>query len=242
MPYTKRTYRKRTPKKATKLVTMAEAKRLVRSELKREDKKDHPLQWVDVKFTGNSISTTPFLFSVESAITNQIVINSSYQQWPVRYDSTNSEDYRQCNVFVTGVNYQFRFKQNDAAGTDLATNVVRSIAYSLNDTYQENSQPILGGGDIDQPPRTEDVSSMYYDRLFTLKAQLGDADNESTPDQKIQKGSKKLYHKFVMEERGDSVAVEEGGDIRFEFQSDDNDVISDIEMFGFIRIYYRVMA
>lgn len=240
--YRKRTtYRRKTYRK--KAVSPA-IRSLVRSQIRKNERKDHPLQWIDVKWTGAYIKTSPELLSLGNAVANNIAANGAYSTWPLRYDSTNSDNYRQANVFITGFNYQLRFAQNEQAA-DVTTDSVRCLMYALDDTYQENSTPILDNGDIDQPPRTDDVQTMYMDRVFNLKSQITETttdDDQFVPDTKIIKGFKKLYHKLVMEERSDSVMVEEGGDIRFEFQSDDNSAVGEVELFGYVRIYYRVMA
>ena len=86
---------------------------------------------------------------------------------------------------------------------------------------------------------------MYFDKVFTLKSQITETtsdDSQFVPGYKILKGFKKTNHKFVMEARGSAIAPTEGGDIRLEFQSDDNSIIGEVELFGYVRIYYRVMA
>lgn len=247
MPYRRRTYRKRNYRKnpATK-VSLAQAKRMIRHEIKKEDRKDHPLQWYDILFTGQYIKTTPLLTSIATAVATDIQGRDGYVSWPQRYDSTHptNANYRQADVYITGLNWQLRYQQNEQA-SDVTTDTVRTLLYSFNDTYTENNDPILDGGDIDRPPRTEDVRSMYFDRVFNLKSQITETtadDSEFVPDTRILKGFKKLNHKFTMENRDTAVAVTEGGDIRLEHQSDDNSVIGEVELYGFVRVYFRVMA
>lgn len=108
MPYS--SYRRRRPayrpkRRYAPKPSISTTKRIVRSEIRKEDRKDHPLQWVDVKWSGDYIKTTPNILSFSIAVANQISTTGSYVSWPVRYDSTDQESYRQANVFVTGYNY-----------------------------------------------------------------------------------------------------------------------------------------
>lgn len=66
-------------------------------------------------------------------------------------------------------------------------------------------------------------------------------DSQFVPGFKIIKGYKKLYDKFTIEYR-DSYILANGGDIRIEFQSDDNSIIGEVELYGYVRIYYRLIA
>ena len=250
MPYS--SYRRRRPayrpkRRYAPKPPISTTKRIVRAEIRKEDRKDYPLQWVDVKWTGNYIKTTPTLLSLSEAVKNEIEDRQSWTPWPLRRDSAAGQDYRQADIFITGYNYQLRFQQNEEAATDVTTDTVRALMYSFNDTYQEDSGAILDGGDVDQPPRTEDLRSMYMDRLFTLRAGYTEGetdDSQFVPGYKILKGWKKLNNKFtiVHNESLSATIVTEGGDIRFEFQSDDNATVGEVELFGYVRIYYRVMA
>lgn len=207
--------------------------------------KMHPIQWLDVKFTGDYVKTTPVELSCGEALRNYFQDTAIWESWPVRYDSTSSQTYRSANVLITGTAYQFRFQQNEQASTDITTNSVRALYYSTNDTYAENPTAVLNGGDIDQPPRTEDIDSMFMDRVFTLKAAITEGvadDSQFVPGFKILKGFKKHSRKFVYEEKASGVTHEEGGDIRYEFQSDDNATIGEVELFGYVRIYFRLLA
>ena len=98
MPYS--SYRRRRPayrpkRRYAPKPSISTTKRIVRSEIRKEDRKDHPLQWVDVKWSGDYIKTTPSILSFSIAVANQISTTGSYVSWSVRYDSTDQESYRQ---------------------------------------------------------------------------------------------------------------------------------------------------
>lgn len=246
MPYTRsRTYRKRTYRKRTS-PNVAATKRLIRSELRKEDRKDHPLEWVDVIFDGNYISTSPNLLSFTEAVKNELEDKEAYKSWPQRDDGATGHQYSQANIYLTGVNWQLRYQQNEQA-SDVTVDTVRTVMYSFNDTYPQNSNTIFGNGDIDRPPNTVDVRSMFMDKIFTLKSQVTETttdDTEFVPGFRILKGFKKLNHKFTQIHNYSLSAstVIDGGDVRLEQQSGDNSLIGEVELFGFVRIYYRVMA
>jgi len=244
MPGKKTSYKRRTTTKKNKSSpTSDQVKRIVRAEIRREDKKDHPLQWYDVLFTGEYIKTAPTLFSVDASIVNEIDAADSYTNWPLRTQHTIG-DYHQANAYITGINWQLRFQQNAEATNDVTTDTVRVVFYSHDDTYLEANNPIFDGADIDQPPMTDHVRSMYFDRILTLTAGYteGEADDtQFVPGQRIIKGFKKLNHKLMLQENNDSVAVMEGGDIRLEMQSDDDSTIGHVQVYGFLRVYYRIM-
>lgn len=245
MPY-RRSYR-RYPKKRYaspmyKKPSLIQTKRLIRSEIRRNDRKDHPLQWHDIKWTGQYVSTTPLLISFGETLRNFFNDNALYNLWPIREIRGTTDTYRQANVYITGFAYQFRYQQNEQATTTVTTSTVRTLMYSLDDDYAENPGALLAGGDIDLPPLTSDVTTMYYDKLHTLKAGYTEGETDDTefvPGQSIVKGFKKLNRKFVYQ-TGEGVSHEEGGDIRVEHQSDDNSTIGEVQLYGFIRIYYRI--
>lgn len=245
MPYRRRTYKKPAYKKRSNAPAQRAVVRTVRREIRREDLKDHPLQWKDVKWTGDYVKTTPSLLSFGLAIENQIDATGEWVSWPSRYDSISAGSYHQANVHIMGYHYQLRFQQN-AEAVDVTTNTVRDLFYSFDDTYSENGVAILNGGDIDMPPHTDNVRSMYSDKMRTLKAQIteiGTDDSQMVEGQAILKGYKKLNHKLVMKTAigGGTVTTIEGGDVRHEMQSDDNSIVGEVQVYGFVRIYYRIM-
>lgn len=171
MPYYRRRqyrrkYRRRYVKKSSNYKNV---RRIVRQEIKKDDKRDHPLQWVDVKWTGNYIKTTPSLLSLTEAVKNHLSNNNAFITWPIRYDSTTSDSYRQADFYITGCQYQMRFEQNSEA-VDPVIDTVRALMYSFKKEYPALTAPILSGGDVDQPPRTDYVNRMFMDRLFSLTA------------------------------------------------------------------------
>jgi len=240
MPY-KKTYRKR-PRKVNP--SDRKIKSIVRSEIKRDDKKDHPLQWVDILFTGDYIKTTPTVSSFTSAIQTFLYNSDSYKHWPLRRDSPANLSYRQANVYITGYNYQLRFQQNEQA-TIVTTDSARALMYSFSDQYIEDATSVFQGGDIDKPPDTLKIERMYTDRMFSMKATITETttdDSQFVPGYKILKGWKKLNHKFMMEATADAVTTRDGGDIRLDMISTDNSVVGNVELFGYVRVYFRVIA
>lgn len=247
MPYARRRYPYRSrarPRYSSRRKTNSYAtKRYVKTEIRKDANKSHPLMWHDVKFTGEYIKTTPLLLSLGETLRNFMNTNSLYTQWPIREIRGSTDTYRQADVYITGFHYQLRFQQNEEATSDVTTSTVRVLWYSHDDTYAENPTPIMDGGDIDLPPETRDVTNMYMDRIRTLKAGYteGEADDtQFVPGQSIVKGSKKVRRKLVYAS-GEGLNQLEGGDIRLEMQSDDNSTIGEIQLYGFVRIYFRVM-
>lgn len=244
MPGKKTVYKKRSTTRKPKPSPATErVKRIVRAEIRKEDRKDHPLQWYDVLFTGEYVKTAPYLLSIDASIVNEIDTADAYTNWPLRTQHTIG-DYRQANAYITGLNWQLRFQQNAEATNDVLTDTVRVVLYSYDDTYVESTTPIFDGADVDQPPRTDHVRSMFFDRVLTLTAGYteGEADDtQFVPGQRILKGFKKLNHKLMLQAHEDDVFVLEGGDVRLEMQSDDDSTIGHVQVYGFVRVYYRVM-
>lgn len=240
MPYRKRTYRKKrvTPGQHNKNV-----RRVVRSELRKEDKKDHPLQWTDHLFTGEYVKTTPTLVSFGQLIRSEIIDNNLDEEWPARQQLGVTD--REAKVHITGYNYQLRYQQNIDASGAVLVDTVRSLFYTSEYTFNEYPTALLDGADIDQPPNTSTITSMHSDRLNTLKASITETDGDDSqfvPGQAIVKGWKSIRKSLDFQKIGTGdVEVVNGGDIRFEAQSDDNSLVGEVQVYGFIRVYFRIM-
>lgn len=238
-------YKKKSPYKARRKPSpnTAVIKKVIRQELKREDRKDHPLEWADFRFSGEYVKTTPLLLSFNNILQNQIAAAGIATNWPVRVKASGDK-YYEANVYVTGYNYQLRYQQNAQAESP-TIDTVRELFYSFDETITEDGTAILSGADIDQPPNTKNLSRMYSDRVYTLRAAITETDGDDSQfvaGQHISKGWKKLNHKFTVQATNAStVNVLEGGDIRLEMQSDDSSIIGEVQVYGFVRLYFRIM-
>ena len=243
MPYRKRSYyTRRRPRYNRASTNSRYVKKIVRSEIRKDDRKDHPLQWVDITYTGNYIKTTPHVTSLSIPILAFIKDNEQWKSWTERMYS-GAATYRTATCYVTGYNYQLRFQQNTSA-EDPGQDTVRTLAYSVKDTNAYNPNGILAAGDIDLPPDTRGIGAMYHDRVLSLTAGMTETtgdDSQFVPGQRIIKGYKKLYHRFDLRHQDNDVVLDSDTDIVFEHQSDDNSVIGEVELYGFIRVYYRLM-
>lgn len=246
MPYGRRQYRRRYTRRTYRPTRSTYAmRRIARSEVNKNNNKTHPINYHDVNYTGDYVKTTPNLLSFGVALANYIDTTDLYDNAPARWDAQNNRTIRVLKVRVTGFAYQFRFQQNDAA-VEAYADTVRTMAYLFNDTYDENPNAILSGGDIDQAPNTLSVHKMYHDRCFFLRAGLTETttdDNQFVPGTRIIKGYKKtsVTYTFEFAQVADTVTHTEGPDIRIEHASDDNSSVGEVELYGYVRIYFRVV-
>lgn len=242
-------YRKRYKRKAParRSYSYKNTRKIVRSEIKKNDNKDHPLMWTDYNtdFNGDYVKTTPTLVSIGKVLKDYISANAFIKdQFVARVDPTGLGNYREGTIVLTGISYQLRFQQNTSASNP-GCNTFRHLLYSYLNTYDEDSEAILNGGDIDQAPKTQYVRSMMWDKMGYLKAAITESttdNDEFVPGQRIYKGFKKLNHKFEF------LLIESSGawswkqnDVRFEMASDDNSAVGEIQVYGFMRIYFRVI-
>lgn len=246
MPYRKyaRSNRKRNYRRRQAAPSKA-IRSMVRREIRRDNMKDHPLQWVDISLTGEYVKTTPLVHDFTTFIHDYIVDNELYNDWPSRLGEPGGSPYRHANVYFTGYQYQFRYQQNAEYTGDVLTDSVRMLAYSLKEYQPPAFAGILDGGDIDQPPNTEDVLSMYKDQIITLRASYteGEADDtQFVPGQRWIKGFKKLYLKQQIIYQADNIRTLEGPSIYIEHQSDDaSATVGKVQVYGFVRIYFRIV-
>jgi len=236
MVYSRRrtTYRRRTYKRAPS----KPVKRFVRSAIKRQLNVTHPLQWVDLKFTGGNVNTTPTMHSFVDIVREKEISLGNQNLWSSH--EQNGTTIYQGKYVITYVHYQLRFQQ-DVENIE-SSNTFRTLMYSYLHTVEEDPAPLFSGTDIDSPPQTEYVKSMYFDRMRTLRAGSYDPfdaeDTDPTPGTALIKGSKRLGNTFnFISNQSGAVNSTEENDIRWEAQSDS--VGNGLQLFGFIRIYYR---
>lgn len=239
MPY-RRNYRRRRYNRSNYRRTKA----IARAEVKKASMKAHPLRWIDVNYfaDGDYITTTPTIVSFGDAVRDYYAANPDFMDdWLDRNDPTGIGKYKEAKIKLTGVQYQLRWQQNGNAVPDPINDTVRALMYSHIDTWDENTEGLLAGGDIDQAPNTKDVLSMYFDRLFYLKASKTGTD-DWVPDQKYTKGFKRLNKVYDMTYVPGTGVTWKEGDVRLEMQSDDTTVgIGEVQVYGFLRIYWRVV-
>lgn len=244
MPYRRR-YRRNYRRRPNYRRQSYQARKVARQEIAKNNRKHQPINYRDITFGGNYVKTTPTVISVGDYLRDYIDISNLYDNAPARYNQQTNETVRLVKVLVTGIAYQFRFQQNDAAA-DVYSDTVRTMAYKFNDTWSENNNALMSGSDIDQPPNTLSVPKVYYDRIFALKpgiTETGTDDSQFVPGTRIIKGYKKMSSMMTFEHTqiGDVTTFTEGNDIRFEHCSDDNSTIGEVEVYGYIRIYFRVI-
>lgn len=244
MPYRK-TYRKKYYRRRPVYKSTYAMRRIVKQEISKNNRKNNPINYHDVTIGGEYIKTTPRLESVGDLLASYIDQVDLYDNSPARFDQQNDRTIRVIKLLITGIAYQFRFQQNDAA-VEVYSDTVRSMLYLFNDTYSENSNALMSGSDIDQPPNTLSVHKVYYDKIFNLRAGLTEIstdDSQFVPGTRILKGYKKMSHVMTFEHQQltDVTTHTEGSDIRFEHASDDNSAIGEVELYGYFRIYFRVI-
>ncbi|AUM61735.1 capsid [uncultured virus] len=246
MPYARRRtygYRPRR-RRYTRSSNYRQTTRIVRREITREVRKTHPLQWCDILFDGGNVNTTPTMHSLVKNVLDNEIAAESWREWTKHSHSSDTPNaLYQAKYMVSYCHYQLRFQQ-DVENIE-SSNTFRTLFYSYIDTLAENPAPLLDGTDIDSPPHTEYVKSMYFDRMRTLRAgtfesTAGVDEPEPTPGTAIIKGNKRLNNQFVFtySDTANTSRVE-SGDIRWEAQSDS--VGNGLQLYGFIRVYYRRM-
>lgn len=246
MVYRTRSYRSRRyrPSYRRRPTVNKTVKRYVRRQIAVSERKENPLQWADILFTGGNVNTTPTMHSLVQAVLDQEIASESWRHWPKHSHSTKSPyaEY-QGKYVISYIHYQLRFQQDEESME--STNSFRTLMYSHINTLAEDPTPLLDGTDIDSPPHTEYIRSMYFDRMRTVRpmqfvTQVAPEDPQPSVGTALLKGSKKPNHHFTFtyNESGNNSRVEEG-DIRWEAQSD---TIGDgLQLYGFIRVYYRFL-
>ena len=229
-PY--RRYTSRQQQLSTKTVA-----KIAKREIRKEDMKDHPLQWADLKFTGGDVNTTPTMHSLVDLVRDQIESTSDYNNWARHLRL--GETVLQANYRISYIRIQLRFQQ-DTDNIE-SSNTFRTVLYSFVDTLSENNGAIFGGTDIDSPPDTEKVKSMFFDKMGTLRAGTYDPSStdeaDPTPGTRIVKYSRRMNHNIVFTKIGSTTTQWDTGDLRWEAQSDT--IGSGLQLYGFIRVYYR---
>lgn len=233
MPYGRRRFTRRRRAATRRHVPTAATKRYVRAEIKRRAWSD--ISFVDAKFTGDAMSTTPDVYPIMQFINLELRIAAN--DWAAR-TGTNFGEYRQGKVKIESIRYQLR-AQNDT--TDLHS-TVRLLMYDTSHTFHSNDQipPIMGGADVDSPPDTFDVRRMYFDKMRFLKDQQGDEDSE-VPGTAIMKGTVRCGRVYNVTFEGDptTAAYEcEDGTPVLEWQSNSS-ATPHPSMYGYLRIYFR---
>lgn len=240
MPYYKRSYRRKNYTNRRRY-----RKRNMNKTIKKVIEKQHPVNYRDVTYGGNYVKTTPSIHSLGDYIKDYIDLADLFDNAPAVYDQQNNETIRKVRINLIGVAFQYRYQQNDSA-TEVFSDTVRMLMYKHNDTFDEDNNALMSGSDIDQPPNTINVNKIFMDRIFHLRAGLTETstdDNQFVPGTKIIKGYKKLneYMTFQHQQTDDITTYTEGGDIRFEHASDDNSVVGEVELYGYLRIYFRIL-
>lgn len=248
MPYSRRsTYRRPTYRKKysyrPRAISTKTVQKIAKREIKREEMKTHPLQWVDYNFTGGNVNTSPTMHSLVNQVRQQIITTDGIvDAWP-QHDQGTGGPTRQATYKITGAHFQLRFQQ-DVENIE-SSNTFRTMFYSYIETLDENGAPIFQGRDIDQPPNTEYIRSVFFDKMRSLRAMSydpqGTDEADPSPGTAIIKYTKKLNHqiKFVYNPSESIQLTWEENDLRWEAQSD---TIGDgLQLYGFIRIYYRRM-
>jgi len=245
MPYYRRRahYNRRHARRPNRTI-----KRYVNARIRKNDNKNNPVSFYDVHFN-DYVPGNGFLFSFGQALENQCENTNIQSDWPTRGYGTDA--YKEGTLKLIGCQYQFRFKQNEQDPDDVLTNAIRLLCYSTRSNYQQRPDMIVGPLGIDSAPNTLDFGRMYMDRVGTLKAAITETDTDESqfvPGQMWMKGSKKFGHifRYNTASTSDDAPVQQysDNDVRFEMISDDNNVgtIKAVEVFGFVRVYYRVIA
>lgn len=212
-------------------------KSYVRSQITKSEKKDHPLMWADIIFTGDAVSTGADAYSLLYAFIQNAAINT-VTAWPATTERGGTQ-VRKAKIKLESCHYQLRY-QNDT--TDLystARFLMYSTSYKLDSGAFPLSNPVLAGADIDQPPDTSDILNMYFDKIRYVRDLQADEDSEA-PGTAIMKGNARFGRTFDIDvdENGDWTI--ENNDIRYEHISNSS-AAPHPSLYGFIRIYGRVI-
>lgn len=239
MPYPRSRYRTRRPTYRRRSTYPTKTiKRIANTEIKRVQRTTHPLQWVDILFDGGNVNTTPTVHSLVDKVRLKEISLGAHRQWSSH--TQNEAVIYQGKYQISYVHYQLRFQQ-DVENIE-SSNTFRTIMYSYVHTMEEDPNALFNGTDIDSPPQTEYVKSMYWDRMRTLRAGSYDPYNaeetDPTPGTAIIKGSKRLNSTFTFITNSSGTPNStDAGDIRWEAQSDS--IGNGLQLYGFMRIYYR---
>lgn len=226
MPY-RRTYRKRPYRRRN-------YKRKTRRTMPRSIKTSwSPVQYVDITYSGNSISTTPTVTSLLAYVTNQI--DDQYLSWTRRTQGATTDEYF-TKILMLGFHYQFRYLSGDS------NNTLRTFCYNSNTDMVSTATPesIFSGSDVDQAPDTRTVSKVHMDRIINLvEGESGGIANTST---RSIKGYKKVGKVFkVTHDQSLTRNYSEEADVIISHQSDST-APDHPELFGYIRVYFRNSA
>lgn len=239
---------KKSMKKKDESITKGEVVRLIN----RKIRVSNPLGWIDILFTGDTVSTTPNNYSL---LYNAILqastgngVHTGYQSWQSRIGDDGNLIY-QNKLLLSGYHYQLRFATNDTISADYY-NTIRLLFYRLGEGTEDIAEgkptALLNGADVDSPPDTIDVEKMYLDKVFHIRslAATGTSSDIATGN-KIFKGFKKVRKQFeVFYDPQKSAAnlkpYSEVGNILMEFQSDSS-ATPHPQVFGYVRVYYRLL-
>lgn len=209
-----------------------QTRKIVREEIRKATKKNLPIQYVDWDWTGQSISTTPTSINFISKIATEAISNNGYVDWPkIEVDGT-VKYYR--DFHILGVNCQFRTENALADHIDsLRMLMFRAKADSASGSanYQ-----IMDGTDIDSPPNTERVQTIYKDKPYTVYNKY---DGTGIVGVHYIKFKRKVSMKFrLWYNSGASSWEVEDAYMGIEFQSDSSAAPHPL-VYGYTRIYYK---
>lgn len=237
MPFQRRNYRRRTY--AKKRYVPKPVKSYVRTQVARAERKESPLMYADFKFTGDSVSTDPTAYSLLHKFIEDCGLNT-VEAWPVQV--IDGEVWKKARIKIESVHYQLRY-QNDT--TDLYS-TFRHLLY-VSETGVDNTQatapsPILDDADVDSPPDTSTLISMYADNIRYVRDLQADEDSEA-PGTAILKATKRIGHIFNVDYQATSsgpVWFVDSKNLLLELQSNSS-TAPHPSMYGFVRIYGRIM-
>lgn len=225
MPYRKRYTRKRMTRRSN---------RSRKAVIYRAPKaRSLPMQYVDILFTGDDISTTPGVTSLPGYIASQV--SNQYLSWTRRTVGATTTDYFN-TIFLSHVYYQLRFQV--ASGDD--ENSLRLFLYRSSTPWNDVAGPeqIFDGSDIDQPPDTETVSKVYLDKYINL---LQFYNGGIVRQNRTIKGSLNIKTPFHCTYNSSSTLVSiSNGDCILSRQSDSTSVTHP-KVYGYVRMYFRML-
>lgn len=242
MPY----YRKRSnykPRRYNKNKAVSKStKSYVNKQIKKTEAKQHPLMFVDILFTGDTLSTVSSTYDLTQACVD--ALTQLADVWTYAPAEPGDQTHK-LKFKLVSYRYQLRFQQNTDGDVD-PHNTIRWLIYTMNDTQNNFSNPgLLDGVDIDQPIDTTFLHTAHEDHMRYLRMLATGENDDTAPGTAIVKKIKKIGRVYeLVGVKSDNLiadpAITKGGRLWMETQSDSSGAPHP-QVFGYIRIYFRLI-
>lgn len=191
-----------------------------------------PMQYVDILFTGDAISTTPTVSTLVGYVAQQV--KNQYLSWTRRTNGAETDQYFN-TLYLSHAKYQIRYQVSTADDN----NSLRFFMCGTHQNYNSAGSVFspFSGYDIDQPALTEPVTKVYRDKFVNV---VQSYNGNYVPNSYTFKGNARINKGFrITYDVSDNTIVSNNGDLILSQQSDSS-LAAHPECFGFVRIYFRM--